>query len=88
MQAKASDNKTAPAINPSALRLTDGTFIPANEHFEWKKSFFLLQSVKVLDGHCRGNEDCPEGDTVLAGHGVYYSRVSNESNKSNIIFGI
>uniref|UniRef100_A0A8C9W572 P2X purinoceptor n=1 Tax=Scleropages formosus TaxID=113540 RepID=A0A8C9W572_SCLFO len=37
--------------------------------------FFMASiSIKVPDGRCRQNTDCPEGETVLAGHGIKSGR--------------
>ncbi|XP_056139412.1 P2X purinoceptor 5-like [Lampris incognitus] len=35
-----------------------------------QKMGYCAESSKVLDGHCRSNQDCEEGAMVVAGHGV------------------
>uniref|UniRef100_A0A8C9WJL0 P2X purinoceptor n=1 Tax=Scleropages formosus TaxID=113540 RepID=A0A8C9WJL0_SCLFO len=35
---------------------------------------YCAESIKVPDGRCRQNTDCPEGETVLAGHGIKSGR--------------
>ncbi|XP_058269720.1 purinergic receptor P2X, ligand-gated ion channel, 8 isoform X2 [Hemibagrus wyckioides] len=47
-----------------------------------QKLGYCAESVKVLDGHCQGNEDCPEGDTVIAGHGIKTGRCLKKDRNS------
>ncbi|KAM3875314.1 P2X purinoceptor 5-like [Diretmus argenteus] len=39
-----------------------------------QKLGYCAESSKVLAGHCRGNQDCEEGEMVNAGHGVMSGR--------------
>ncbi|XP_021438197.1 P2X purinoceptor 5 isoform X4 [Oncorhynchus mykiss] len=41
------------------------------------------QSPNVPDGHCKGDEDCAEGELVVAGHGVRTGRCLRDNGKSN-----
>uniref|UniRef100_A0A8B9JVA6 P2X purinoceptor n=1 Tax=Astyanax mexicanus TaxID=7994 RepID=A0A8B9JVA6_ASTMX len=41
-----------------------------------------VQSFKVLDGRCRKNEDCPEGEAVVAGNGVRTGRCLKKDRNS------
>ncbi|KPP67858.1 hypothetical protein Z043_113507, partial [Scleropages formosus] len=41
-------------------------------------------SVKVPDGHCKSDEDCTAGDTVIAGHGIKTGRCLNSSGTCEI----
>ncbi|CAB1348947.1 unnamed protein product [Coregonus sp. 'balchen'] len=41
------------------------------------------QSPNVPDGHCKGDEDCAEGELVEAGHGVRTGRCLRDNGKSN-----
>ncbi|XP_017346550.1 purinergic receptor P2X, ligand-gated ion channel, 8 isoform X1 [Ictalurus punctatus] len=47
-----------------------------------QKLGYCAESVKVLDGQCRGNEDCTEGDTVIAGHGIKTGRCLKKDRNS------
>uniref|UniRef100_A0A8C9T061 P2X purinoceptor n=1 Tax=Scleropages formosus TaxID=113540 RepID=A0A8C9T061_SCLFO len=42
------------------------------------------ESVKVPDGHCKSDEDCTAGDTVIAGHGIKTGRCLNSSGTCEI----
>uniref|UniRef100_A0AAZ3R8S4 P2X purinoceptor n=1 Tax=Oncorhynchus tshawytscha TaxID=74940 RepID=A0AAZ3R8S4_ONCTS len=41
------------------------------------------ESPNVPDGHCKGDEDCAEGELVVAGHGVRTGRCLRDNGKSN-----
>uniref|UniRef100_A0A4W5LYP1 P2X purinoceptor n=1 Tax=Hucho hucho TaxID=62062 RepID=A0A4W5LYP1_9TELE len=41
------------------------------------------ESPNVPDGHCKGDEDCAEGELVVAGHGVRTGRCMRDNGKSN-----
>ncbi|XP_041734261.1 P2X purinoceptor 5 [Coregonus clupeaformis] len=41
------------------------------------------ESPNVPDGHCKGDEDCAEGELVEAGHGVRTGRCLRDNGKSN-----
>uniref|UniRef100_A0A8C7CVA6 P2X purinoceptor n=1 Tax=Oncorhynchus kisutch TaxID=8019 RepID=A0A8C7CVA6_ONCKI len=41
------------------------------------------ESPNVPDGHCKGDEDCAEGELVVAGHGVRTGRCLRDNAKSN-----
>ncbi|XP_030633917.1 purinergic receptor P2X, ligand-gated ion channel, 8 [Chanos chanos] len=43
---------------------------------------YCAESIKVPDGHCRVNSDCPEGETVIAGHGVKSGRCLKKDSNS------
>lgn len=42
------------------------------------------ESHRVLDGQCELDEDCPEGDIVIAGHGVKTGRCINNTGTCEI----
>ncbi|KAM9359165.1 P2X purinoceptor 5-like [Symphorus nematophorus] len=47
-----------------------------------QKLGYCAESPKVLDGHCRGDEDCEEGKMVVAGHGIKSGRCLRKDENS------
>ncbi|XP_076867759.1 P2X purinoceptor 5 [Brachyhypopomus gauderio] len=45
---------------------------------------YCSESPKVPDGYCGRNEDCTEGETVVAGHGVKTGRCINDTRTCEI----
>ncbi|KAM4627225.1 P2X purinoceptor 5-like [Polymixia lowei] len=47
-----------------------------------QKMGYCAESPKVLDGHCSGDQDCEEGQTVVAGHGFMSGRCLRKDENS------
>ncbi|XP_047676861.1 purinergic receptor P2X, ligand-gated ion channel, 8 [Tachysurus fulvidraco] len=47
-----------------------------------QKLGYCAESNKVPDGQCQRNEDCPEGETVIAGHGIKTGRCLKKDRNS------
>ncbi|KAM4567144.1 P2X purinoceptor 5-like [Odontesthes bonariensis] len=48
-----------------------------------QKLGYCAESPRVLDGLCRGDEDCKKGEMVVAGHGVMTGRCLQTDENSN-----
>ncbi|XP_071372393.1 P2X purinoceptor 5-like [Centroberyx affinis] len=47
-----------------------------------QKLGYCAESPKVLNSHCRGNEDCEQGEMVVSGHGVMSGRCLRKDQNS------
>ncbi|XP_038548807.1 P2X purinoceptor 5-like [Micropterus salmoides] len=47
-----------------------------------QKLGYCAESLKVLDGHCRDDEDCEDGKMVVAGNGIMSGRCLRKDEKS------
>ncbi|KAJ8275780.1 hypothetical protein COCON_G00075320 [Conger conger] len=45
---------------------------------------YCAESTRVLDGHCRQNEDCTEGEAVISGNGIKSGRCLNSTGTCEI----
>lgn len=56
-------------FNFSLLTVVSVRFNAHRILFSYPAAFILLQSFKVPNGRCLSDDDCMEGETVIAGHG-------------------